>query len=213
MAAGLIARKAGMTQIFTGGGAAVPVTVLYVEPCRVVALRTSAQDGYDAIQVGFGAMPRKQTRAVQGHYAKQGQDVMRGLKEFRTTKDDAFEIGQDLTTAMFEVGQKIDVSATSRGHGFAGVMKRYNFAGGRASHGAEKVHRQMGSTGQCQWPGRVFPGKKMPGHYGAMRVTTQNLEVVRVDAEASRILVKGAVPGARNGLVELRPAVKGVSDA
>jgi len=209
MAAGLIARKAGMTQVFTEEGAAVPVTVLDIEPCRVVALRTTGKDGYDAIQVGFGPAPRKHSRAVQGHYAKQGQDVMHGLKEFRTTADDTFEIGQQLTPEMFEAGQKIDVSATSKGHGFAGVMKRYNFAGGRASHGAEKVHRQMGSTGQCQWPGRVFPGKKMPGHYGSMRVTTQNLEIVRVDAESSRILVKGAVPGPKNGLVELRPAVKG----
>jgi len=209
MAAGLIARKAGMTQVFTEEGAAVPVTVLNVEPCRVVALRISEKDGYDAIQVGFGSAPRKQTRAVQGHYARQGRDVMGGLKELRTSTDDSFEIGQELTAAMFEAGQKVDVSATSKGHGFSGVMKRHNFAGGRASHGAEKVHRQMGSTGQCQWPGRVFPGKKMPGHYGAMRVTTQNLEIVRVDAESSRILVKGAVPGPKNGLVELRPAVKG----
>jgi len=209
MAAGLIARKAGMTQVFTEEGAAVPVTVLNIEPCRVVALRTVGKDGYDAVQVGFGSASRKQSRAVQGHYAKQGQDVTRGLKEFRTMADDAFEIGQELTPEMFEAGQKIDVSATSKGHGFAGVMKRYNFAGGRASHGAEKVHRQMGSTGQCQWPGRVFPGKKMPGHYGSTRVTTQNLEIVRVDAESSRILVKGAVPGPKNGLVELRLAVKG----
>jgi len=209
MAAGLIARKAGMTQVFTEEGAAVPVTVLHIEPCSVVALRTNEKDGYDAIQVGFGIASRKQSRAVQGHYAKQGQDIMHGLKEFRTATDDAFEIGQELTPEMFEAGQKIDVSATSKGRGFAGVMKRYNFAGGRASHGAEKVHRQMGSTGQCQWPGRVFPGKKMPGHYGSMRVTTQNLEIVRVDAESSRILVKGAVPGPKNGLVELRPAVKG----
>jgi len=209
MAAGLIARKAGMTQIFTEDGAAVPVTVLTVEPCRVVALRTAEKDGYDAIQVGFGAAPRQQTRAVQGHYAKQGQDAMRKLKEFRISSDESFEIGQELTAELFAAGQKIDVSGTSKGRGFAGVMKRYDFAGGRASHGAEKVHRQMGSTGQCQWPGRVFPGKKMPGHYGAARSTTQNLEVVRVDAEAGRILVKGAVPGSKNGIVELRPAVKG----
>ena len=209
MAAGLVARKAGMTQIFAEDGAAVPVTVLNVEPCRVVALRTSEKDGYDAIQVGFGAAPRKQTRAVQGHFAKQGQEAMRGLKEFRINADESFEIGQELTVEMFEPGQKIDVSGTSKGRGFAGVMKRYDFGGGRASHGAEKTHRQMGSTGQCQWPGRVFPGKKMPGHYGAARSTVQNLEVVRVDAEAGRILVRGAVPGARNGLVEVRPAVKG----
>lgn len=209
MAAGLVARKAGMTQIFAEDGAAVPVTVLNVEPCRVVALRTAENDGYDAIQVGFGKAPRFQTRAVQGHYAKQGQDAMRSLKEFRLSKGESFELGQELTAEMFQVGQKIDVSGTSKGHGFAGVMKRYDFGGGRATHGAEKTHRQMGSTGQCQWPGRVFPGKKMPGHYGDVRVTTQNLTIVRIDAEAGRILVKGAVPGATSGYVELRPAVKG----
>lgn len=209
MAAGLIARKAGMTQIFAEDGAAVPVTVLNVEPCRVIALRTAEKDGYDAIQVGFGKAPRVQTRGVQGHYAKQGQDAMRSLKEFRINTGDSFELGQELTAEMFEVGQKVDVSGTSKGHGFAGVMKRYDFGGGRATHGAEKTHRQMGSTGQCQWPGRVFPGKKMPGHYGDVRVTTQNLTIVRIDAEAGRILVKGAVPGAKTGYVELRPAVKG----
>jgi len=209
MSAGLVARKLGMTQIFTEDGAAVAVTVLAVEPCRVIALRSRDKDGYDAVQVGYGAARRRQTRAVQGHYARQGQEEMGALKEFRTAPGESFELGQELTAEMFEVGQKVDVSAESKGRGFAGVMKRYNFGGGRASHGAEKVHRQMGSTGQCQWPGRVFPGKKMPGHYGARRVTTQNLEVVRVDGANNRILLKGAVPGAKNGLVELRAAVKG----
>lgn len=209
MAAGLVARKAGMTQIFAEDGAAVPVTVLNVEPCRVIALRTNEKDGYDAIQVGFGVAPRVQTRAMQGHYAKQGQDTMRSLKEFRIDSGESFELGQELTAEMFTVGQKIDVSGTSKGRGFTGVMKRYDFAGGRATHGAEKTHRQMGSTGQCQWPGRVFPGKKMPGQYGNKRITTQNLVVVRVDAEAGRILVRGAVPGSKSGYVELRPAVKG----
>jgi large subunit ribosomal protein L3 len=206
---GLIARKAGMTQIFAEDGAAVPVTVLNIEPCKVIARRTSEKDGYDAIQIGFGAPKKVMSRAEQGHFAKQGQDAMGGLKEFRIAADAAYELGQDLTAELFEVGQKIDVSGTSKGRGFAGVMKRYNFGGGRATHGAEKTHRQMGSTGQCQDPGRVFPGKKMPGHYGAARVTVQGLEVVRIDAEANRILVKGAVPGSKNGLVELRPAVKG----
>jgi len=209
MSAGLIARKLGMTQVFAEDGSAIPVTVLGIEPCRVVALRSQDKDGYDAIQVGYGRAKRHESRAVQGHYAKQGQEVMGGLREFRLDSGESFELGQALTTAIFEPGQKIDVSATSKGHGFAGVMKRYDFAGGRASHGAEKTHRQMGSTGQCQWPGRVFPGKKMPGHYGDERVTTQNIEVVRIDADSNRILVKGAVPGAKNSLVELRPAVKG----
>jgi len=206
---GLIARKAGMTQIFDERGSAVAVTVLTVEPCKVIARRTSEKDGYDAIQVGHGKAKRVNSRAMQGHYAKQGQDVMGGLREFRVASDAEFELGQELNATMFEVGQKLDVAGTSKGRGFAGVMKRYNFAGGRATHGAEKVHRQMGSTGQCQWPGRVFPGKKMPGHYGAERVTVQNIEVVRIDEESNRILVKGAVPGSKNGLLELRPAVKG----
>jgi len=209
MSVGLIARKTGMTQIFAEDGSAIPVTVLNVEDCRVIARRTVEKDGYDAVQIGYGAPRKGESRAVQGHYARQGQDVMGGLKEFRVTANDEFELGQELKATLFEVGQKIDVSGTSKGRGFAGVMKRYNFGGGRASHGAEKVHRQMGSTGQCQWPGRVFPGKKMPGHYGNVRKTTQNLEVVRVDEDANRILVKGAVPGPRGGLVEVRPAVKG----
>ncbi len=209
MSVGLIARKAGMTQIFTEDGDAVAVTVLNVEPCTVIARRSSDKDGYDAVQVGYGKPKRHISRAMQGHFAKQGQDVTAGLKEFRVDADAEIELGQQLDATLFEAGQKIDVSGTSKGRGFAGVMKRYDFGGGRATHGAEKVHRQMGSTGQCQWPGRVFPGKKMPGHYGNERVTTQNLEVIRIDAEQNRILVRGAVPGSRNGLVELRPAVKG----
>jgi len=209
MSVGLIARKAGMTQIFTEDGAAIPVTVLNVEPCTIIARRSADKDGYDAVQVGFGKPQRNVSRALQGYFAKQGQAVTGGLKEFRVAADAEFELGQQLDATLFEAGQKIDVSGTSKGRGFAGVMKRYDFGGGRATHGAEKVHRQMGSTGQCQWPGRVFPGKKMPGHYGNERVTTQNLEVVRIDAEQNRILVRGAVPGSRNGLVELRPAVKG----
>jgi len=209
MSVGLIARKAGMTQIFAEDGSAIPVTVLNVEPCKVIARRTADKDGYDAVQVGFGAARRVTSRAIQGHFAKQGQAVTAGLKEFRVAADAEYELGQELTAALFEAGQKIDVAGTSKGRGFAGVMKRYNFGGGRATHGAEKVHRQMGSTGQCQDPGRVFPGKKMPGHYGNERCTTQNLEVVRVDAESNRILVRGAVPGSRGGLVEVSPAVKG----
>ncbi|OIO71680.1 MAG: 50S ribosomal protein L3 [Zetaproteobacteria bacterium CG_4_9_14_3_um_filter_49_83] len=206
---GLIARKAGMTQIFDEHGASIPVTVLNVEACKVVLRKTAEKDGYDAIQVGYGKAKKETTRAVQGHYAKQGQEVMRGLLEFRVASDAEFEAGQELNAAMFEIGQKIDVAGISKGRGFAGVMKRYNFGGGRATHGAEKVHRQMGSTGQCQWPGRVFPGKKMPGHYGSERVNVQNLVVVRIDQEQNRILVKGAVPGSKNGIVELRSAVKG----
>lgn len=209
MSAGIMARKAGMTQIFTDKGEAVAVTVLNVEPNKVVMRRTTAKEGYEAIQVGFGVAPRQQTRAAQGHFAKHGQEAMAGLKEFRVGPDDAFDIGQALTAEMFAAGQMVDVTGLSKGRGFAGVMKRYNFAGGRASHGAEKTHRQMGSTGQCQDPGRVFPGKKMPGHFGSKRVTTQNLEIVRVDAEANRLLVKGAVPGPKGGLVQVRPAVKG----
>ncbi|RLL53486.1 50S ribosomal protein L3 [Mariprofundus sp. EBB-1] len=209
MSVGLIARKAGMTQIFTEDGSAVAVTVLNVEPCTVIARRNADVDGYNAVQVGYGKAKRVTSRALQGHFAKQGQEVTGGLKEFRVAADADYELGQSLTASIFAVGQKLDIAGTSKGRGFAGVMKRYDFAGGRATHGAEKVHRQMGSTGQCQWPGRVFPGKKMPGHYGDKRITTQNIEVVRVDEEQNRILVRGAVPGSRNGLVELHPAVKG----
>jgi len=209
MSTGLIARKAGMTQIFAEDGSAIAVTVLNVEPCKVIALRTSSKDGYNAVQVGYGKAKKVVSRAVQGHYARQGQEAMGGLMEFKLSAESDYVLGQDLLASIFEAGQKIDVAGTSKGHGFAGVMKRYNFAGQRATHGAEKVHRQMGSTGQCQWPGRVFPGKKMPGHYGSKRITTQNIEIVRIDEEQNRILVKGAVPGSKNGLLELRPAVKG----
>jgi len=209
MSVGLIARKAGMTQIFTEDGNAIAVTVLNVEPCTVIARRSADKDGYDAVQVGFGQAKRVNSRAMQGYFAKQGQEVTGGLKEFRVAADAEYELGQELKASLFEVGQKLDIAGTSKGRGFAGVMKRYDFAGGRATHGAEKVHRQMGSTGQCQWPGRVFPGKKMPGHYGNKRITTQNIEVVRIDEELNRILVRGAVPGSKNGLLELRPAVKG----
>jgi len=209
MSVGLIARKAGMTQIFAEDGSAVPVTVLNIEPCKVIARRSADKDGYDAVQVGYGEAKKVTSRALQGHYAKQGQDVMGGLIEFRVDAGDSFELGQELKASLFEAGQKIDVAGTSKGRGFAGVMKRYNFGGGRASHGAEKTHRQMGSTGMCQDPGRVLKGKKMPGHYGNVRKTTQNLVVVRIDEDANRILVKGAVPGPRGGLVEVTPAVKG----
>jgi len=209
VAVGLIAKKSGMTQIFAESGEVVPVTVLDIAPCRVVSQRTQDRDGYDAVQVGYGAPKRKDSRAMQGHYAKQGQDVMGGLIEFRLAAGEGLDVGQELKAEMFEVGQKVDVTGTSKGRGFAGVMKRWNFAGGKASHGAEKVHRSAGSTGQCQWPGRVFKGKKMAGHYGNERVTTQNLVVVRVDAEDNRLLVRGAVPGPKNGLVEIRQAVKG----
>ncbi len=209
MAAGLIVRKAGMTQVFTEKGEAVPVTVLNAESCKVIARRSEEKDGYDAIQIGFGQAKRKKKRAIQGHYAKLGQDEMGGLKEFRIDAGEAYEIGQELTVTMFEQGQKVDVCGQSKGRGFSGAMKRWNFAGGRASHGAEKTHRQMGSTGQCQWPGRVFPGKKMPGHYGAKRITTHNLVIERIDEKANLLLVRGAVPGPSGGLIEICPTVKG----
>jgi len=211
MALGVIARKAGMTQIFAEDGTVIPVTVLDVEPCKVVLRKRREIDGYDAVQVGYGKAPRKMTRALQGHFAKHGCEPMAGLKEFRLDEGEDAEPGQVLDASLFQPGQKVDVSGRTKGRGFSGVMKRWNFGGGRASHGAEKVHRQMGSTGQCQDPGRVFPGKKMPGRYGNERVTVQNLLVVRVDVEKNRILVKGAVPGPRGGLVEVRPAVKGAA--
>lgn len=209
MALGIIARKAGMTQVFSEDGHAVAVTVLDLEPCKVVSLKSREKHGYEAVQVGFGVKKRRMTRAEQGHFAKQGLEPMGGLREFRVQDAGMYQVGQVLDGAMFTPGQKVDVTGVTKGRGFAGVMKRYGFGGGRASHGAEKVHRQMGSTGQCQDPGRVFPGKKMPGHYGAKRKTVQNLTVIRIDENGKRLLVKGAIPGPRGGLVVVRPAVKG----
>ncbi|WP_306016659.1 50S ribosomal protein L3 [Oceanicaulis sp. MMSF_3324] len=211
MRTGLLAKKLGMTRIFTEDGDHVPVTVLSLDGLQVVAQRTSETDGYTAVQLGAGKAKAKRTsKALRGHFAKASVEPKRKLVEFRVPEDALIEAGAELSAEHFVVGQKVDVSGTSIGKGFAGGMKRWNFGGLRASHGVSISHRSHGSTGQCQDPGKVFKGKKMAGHLGAERVTVQSLEIVRVDAERGLVLVKGAVPGSNEGWVEIRDAVKGV---
>jgi large subunit ribosomal protein L3 len=211
MRSGLIAQKKGMTRFFTEDGRHVPVTVLAVEDCQVVALRTPEKEGYTAVQLGAGKAKAKNTsKAMRGHFAKAKVEPKRRLAEFRVDADAMLDVGVELTADHFVPGQYVDVIGTSIGKGFAGAMKRHGFAGLRASHGVSVSHRSHGSTGQCQDPGRVFKGKKMAGHLGAARVTALNLEVVASDADQGLVLVKGAVPGARQGWVLVRDAVKRV---
>jgi large subunit ribosomal protein L3 len=209
MRTGLIARKLGMTRLFDEAGEHVPVTVLQVDHCQVVAVRTAASDGYTAVQLGVGKAKVKNTsRPLRGHFAKARVEPKRKLAEFRVTADALLDVGAEILVEHFVPGQFVDVTGTSIGRGFAGAMKRHGFHGLRASHGVSISHRSHGSTGQRQDPGRVFKGKKMAGHMGATRVTTQNLEVVSTDAERGVILVKGAVPGAEGGWVLVRDATK-----
>ena len=210
MTIGLVGRKSGMTRVFTDDGISIPVTVIEVDPNRVTAVKSEDSDGYKAIQVTAGA--RKASRVSKseaGHFAKAGVEAGRGLWEFRLEGDEeAPEVGAELTVAAFEAGQKVDVTGQSKGKGFQGGVKRWNFRTQDTTHGNSISHRANGSIGQCQTPGRVFKGKKMSGHMGAEQVTVQTLEVVRIDAERNLILVKGAVPGAPGGDVIVRPAVK-----
>jgi large subunit ribosomal protein L3 len=209
MRSGLIAQKLGMTRVFTEAGEQVPVTVLRVDTCQVVAQRTAEKDGYTALQLGAGRRKAKNTtRPERGHFAKAQVEPKRKLAEFRVSPDNLVDVGAELGADHFVPGQFVDVTGTSIGKGFAGAMKRHGFGGGRASHGASITHRALGSTGQHQDPGRVFKGKKMAGQMGNERVTTQNLEVVRTDPEAGLILVRGAVPGAKGGWLLVRDAVK-----
>ncbi len=209
MAIGIVGVKKGMTRVFSEDGASLPVTVIEVTPNRVVQRKTADSDGYEAIQVAFGSIKAsKVSKAVAGHYSKSEQEAGRGLCEFRCETDDEFAVGDSISVDRFEVGQKIDVTGQSKGKGFAGVVKRYNFQMQDATHGNSISHRAPGSIGQCQSPGRVFKGKKMAGHMGAVRVTSQTLEVVRVDQENNLLLVKGAVPGAKGGDVIVKPSVK-----
>jgi len=211
MRTGLLAKKLGMTRIFTEDGNHVPVTVLHLDGLQVVAQRTNETDGYTAVQLGAGKAKAKRTSgAMRGHFAKASVEPKRKLVEFRVPEDALIEAGAELSAEHFVVGQKVDVSGISIGKGFAGGMKRWNFGGLRASHGVSISHRSHGSTGQCQDPGKVFKGKKMAGHLGSERVTVQSLEIARVDAERGLVLVKGAVPGSKEGWVEIRDAVKGV---
>ncbi len=225
---GVVARKLGMTRVFDEAGTHIPVTVLSLDGCQVVGLRTTEDrttkvnrgskkeavektrnDGYTAVILGAGTKKAKRaTKAERGQFAKAGVEPKAKVVEFRVEAGDLPEVGAELSAEHFVPGQKVDIAGISVGKGFAGAMKRWNFGGLRASHGVSISHRAHGSTGQCQDPGKVFKGKKMAGHYGTDRVTTQNLEIVRVDAERGLLLVKGNIPGPENGWVEVRDAVK-----
>jgi large subunit ribosomal protein L3 len=210
MRTGLIAKKVGMTRVFTEDGVHLPVTVLAVEGCEVVGVkRADGKDGYTALQVGAGrAKPKNVTKPMRGHFAKAKVEPKAKLAEFRVSEDALLEPGTGLGADHFVVGQFVDVTATSIGKGFAGAMKRHGFHGLRATHGVSISHRSHGSTGQRQDPGKVFKGKKMAGHMGDERVTTQNLRIVKTDVERGLILVEGAVPGAKGGWILVRDAVK-----
>ena len=209
MAIGVVGKKSGMTRIFTEEGVSVPVTVIEVEPNRVTQIKSVDSDGYTAVQVTTGsARQNRVNKPAAGHFAKANAPAGRGLWEFRGQVEDDLEVGAEIRVDMFAEGQRVDVRGVSKGKGFAGTIKRWNFAGQDATHGNSISHRAPGSIGQCQTPGRVFKGKKMSGHLGNVRVTTQNLVVVRVDSERNLLLVKGAVPGPAGGDVYIRPAVK-----
>jgi large subunit ribosomal protein L3 len=209
MRSGLIAQKLGMTRIYTDEGVVVPVTVLKVENCQVVAQKTSDKDGYTALQLGAGVPKIKRlTKAERGHFAVAKVEPKRKLKEFRVSPDNVIPVGAEITVEHFVPGQFVDVTATSMGKGFAGGMKRWNFAGLRATHGVSVSHRSIGSTGNRQDPGKVFKNKKMPGHMGAETVTTQNIVVVKTDTGRGLIMVKGSVPGVKGAWVSVRDAVK-----
>jgi len=198
-----------MTRIFTDGGEHVPVTVLRVDQCKVVAHRTQESNGYTAVQLGAGlAKVKNVTRAQRGHFAVAQVEPTAKLAEFRVSPDNMIDVGAEITADHFVAGQYVDVTGTSIGRGFAGSMKRHNFGGLRASHGVSVSHRSHGSTGQRQDPGKVFKGKKMAGHMGDVRVTTQNLKVVMTDVDRGLVMVRGAVPGSKGGWVLLRDAVK-----
>lgn len=209
MRSGVIARKLGMTRVFTADGLHVPVTVLRMDDCQVIATRTEERDGYNAVQLGLGkAKTKNVSKAMRGHFAKAKVEPKSKVVEFRVASDAVLEVGATLSVDHYVSGQYVDVTGTSIGKGHAGVMKRHNFSGQRATHGVSLSHRVAGSTGMCQDPGRVFKGKKMSGHMGDERSTTLNLEVVEVDTARGLILIKGAVPGSRGGYVLVSDAVK-----
>ena len=211
MTIGLVGRKSGMTRVFTEAGDSIPVTVIEAAPNRVTQIKTADTDGYTAIQVTAGSVKQNHVSKPEGgHFAKANTAAGRGLWEFRVDAiEEELSLGSELGVEQFEEGQKVDVRGVSKGKGFAGVIKRWNFSHQDNTHGNSISHRAPGSIGQCQTPGRVFKGKKMTGHLGDARVTTQNLEVVRVDSERNLLLVKGAVPGPAGGDVYIRPSIKG----
>jgi large subunit ribosomal protein L3 len=209
MRSGVIAQKVGMTRVYNDAGEHVPVTVLKLENCQVVAQRTEEKNGYTALQLGAGVVKVKNvSKAMRGHFAVASVEPKRELAEFRVSPENLIEVGAELTADHFVPGQFVDVTGTSIGKGFQGPMKRWNFRGGRATHGNSVSHRSHGSTGQRQDPGRVFKGKKMAGHMGDERITTQNLKIVKTDVDRGLILVEGAVPGAKGGWILIRDAVK-----
>jgi large subunit ribosomal protein L3 len=211
MSLGLVGRKVGMTRVFTEDGDTIPVTVVDVSRNRVTQVKTPESDGYAAVQVTAGSRRASRVnKAAAGHFAKAGVEAGNILKEFRVTPDQlaALKVGGAVGVDVFAVGQKVDVSGVSQGKGFAGVIKRHHFSSNRASHGNSVSHNKPGSISMAQDPGRVFPGKKMPGHMGAARRTSQNLEIVRIDVERQLLLIRGAVPGARGGKVAVCPAIK-----
>ena len=209
MRSGIIAKKVGMTRLFMEDGKQIPVTVLQLDNLQVVAQRTAETDGYTAVQLGAGSAKAKRTSApMRGYFAKANVAPKRKLAEFRVDPENLIAVGEEISADHYLEGQYVDVSGTSIGKGFAGAMKRHNFGGLRASHGVSISHRSHGSTGQCQDPGRVFKGKKMAGHMGAARVTTQNLQVVKTDADRGLVFIKGAVPGSKGGWVTVKDAVK-----
>ncbi|HEX5779955.1 MAG TPA: 50S ribosomal protein L3 [Xanthobacteraceae bacterium] len=209
MRSGVIAQKLGMTRVFTDAGEHVPVTVLKLDNCQVIAHRTADKEGYVALQLGMGSRKAKNvSKALRGHFAKSKVEPKRKVAEFRVSQDALIPVGAELTADHFVVGQYVDVTGTSVGKGFAGGMKRWNFGGLRASHGVSISHRSIGSTGGRQDPGKTFKNKKMPGHMGDRTVTTLNLKVVRTDVERGLVMVEGAVPGAKGGFIMVRDAVK-----
>ena len=207
---GLLGEKLGMTQVWDDNNRVVPVTVVKAGPCVVTQVKTPEQDGYSSVQIAFGAIdPRKVNKPASGHFAKAGVTPRRHLVELRTSDASEYSLGQELAVDTFEAGQAVDVIGTTKGKGYAGVMKRHGFSGVSASHGAHRNHRKPGSIGGCATPGRVFKGMRMAGRMGVARQTTQNLEIHSVDVENGLILIKGAVPGPKGGLVLVRTAAKG----
>ena len=207
---GMLGEKLGMTQVWDADNRLVPVTVVKAGPCVVTQIRNADVDGYSAVQLGFGAIdPRKVTQPLTGHFEKAGVTPRRHLVELRTADAGTYELGQEVTVETFEAGQKVDATATTKGKGFAGVMKRHGFHGVSSSHGAHKNHRKPGSIGGCATPGRVFKGMRMAGRMGGVRQTTQNLTIHAVDADKGLLLIKGAVPGPRGAVVLIRTAAKG----
>ena len=211
---GILGTKLGMTQVFDEDNRVVPVTVVEAGPCVVTQIRTQEKDGYNAIQIAYGDIdPRKVNKPQSGHFAKAGVTPRRYVAEIRMDDVSGYEIGQDVTVDLFGDVKFVDVTGTTRGHGFAGAMKRHGFAGQGAAHGNQAAHRRVGGIGACATPGRVFKGTRMAGRMGNNRVTTQNLKLFKVDADSNLLLIKGAVPGIRGGLVTVKTAVKGGAHA